>query len=154
MSMQSIRTNMIVLLQHPRAPLVGALLGATVLALLIMSWWRWQVASHQVFSQAANQQQQLQTIIAQLPPHVALVTTSDAMMATLSRNPMPAALQGKVMDVRVVNNQLKGQVNQANATALFAWLDQLSQSGLLVSTLALERSALGLVSGSIVWGTL
>jgi hypothetical protein len=152
MNVKNVRTDFLLLMQHPRAPLVLALLALTLLLGLAMSWWNWQVAAQKTLVQARVQQQQLQSIIMQLPSNAALVLGSDAMMASLSRHPLPASLQGKVSDIRVVNDQLKGQINQASATVLFDWLNQLSQSGLLVSKLELTRTELDLVSGSVIWG--
>jgi hypothetical protein len=154
MNHHDIKANLTELIQHPRAPLVVGLLGLMLLITLVMSWWQWQTDSHKALMQAMNQQQQLQTIMTQLPANGVLVVGSEAMMATLSRHPLPASLQGKVSDIRIVNDQLKGQINQANATELFHWLSQLSQAGLLVATLELSRTELGLVSGSLIWGSL
>lgn len=152
MNHHDIKANLTGLMQHPRAPLVVVLFGATLLFALVTSWWQWQTNSHKALMQATNQQQQLQAIIAQMPANGVLAIGGEAMMATLSRHPLPASLQGKVSDIRIVNDQLKGQVNQANATELFNWLNQLNQAGLLVATLDLNRTELGLVSGSLIWG--
>ncbi len=154
MNHHDIKANLTELMQHPRAPLVVMLFSVALLFVLVTSWWQWQTDSHKALMQATNQQQQLQAIIAQMPANGALAIGGEAMMATLSRHPLPASLQGKVSDIRIVNDQLKGQVNQANATELFNWLNQLSQAGLLVATLDLNRTELGLVSGNLIWGSL
>jgi hypothetical protein len=151
MNLNSVRAEVAQLMQHPRANLLATLLGVMILLWGAMSWWHWQTSMQQALMQATKQQEQLQLIISQLPSSVALVVGSDAMMATLSHHPLPSSLQGKVVDIRIVNEQLKGQINQANAIELFNWLSQLSQSGLLVSQLKIARTELGLISGSIVW---
>ena len=151
MSLNNVRAEVAQLMQHPRATLLATLLSLMLLFWGAMSWWHWQTIMQQALMQATKQQEQLQLIISQLPSNTALVVGSDAMMATLSHYPLPSSLQGKVIDIRIVNEQLKGQINQANASELFNWLSQLSQSGLLVSQLEITRTELGLVSGSIVW---
>jgi hypothetical protein len=152
MNISELRAQVTRYLQHPKAPLAITLFVFVVLLVLFLNWWQWQIKAQQGLVLATTEQQQLQSLIAQLPSNAALVTGSEAMMATLSRTPLPASLQGKVVDIRIVNDQLKGQIVQANASELFSWLNQLSQAGLLVSRLDVTKTEAGLLSGALVWG--
>jgi type II secretory pathway component PulM len=152
--MKAVTEQLAQLKQHPQAPLIAAVVGASIALLLVMNWWHWQAQAVQQQSQSQAQLTQLQAIISQLPSTAAMITDTDAMMTHVSRHPLPASLQGKVSDIRIVNDQLKAQVNQVPAVALFTWLDELTNAGLLVNKMDLTRDDLGVVSGTIIWGGL
>jgi hypothetical protein len=155
MNFIEMRSQLDGLMQQSRFRLGAALVFGLLLVWSLFSWWQWQASAANNEQQAVMQWQELQTIVQQLPTSSHLVATTEEMFAVLNRYPLNGGLQGRIIDIRTVNDQLKATILAVPAVELFAWLEQLSQTGMMVTRLSLTKSdASGMVSGSVVWGSL
>jgi len=140
-------------MQQPRVRLGVLIVLVLFIMWMLFSWWQWQASAVRNEQQALKQFHELQKIVDQLPDSGQVVTSTEEMFVVLKRYPLHQHLEGHIVDVRAGNDQLKATILNAPAMALFAWLDQLTQSGMMVSRLSITRSDdVGTVSGSVVWG--